>query len=90
MWYEANGFQLQGTSAPQAFQRYVLNINLKQGRNLAVSNKRSGEATAQTLAAELYLCSVKQQRNTHRTERNVRKECCQTSVAANKPLKIIN
>ncbi|XP_056906909.1 multiple C2 and transmembrane domain-containing protein 2 isoform X2 [Takifugu flavidus] len=35
----AAGVEVQ---APQTFQRYVLNINLKQGRNLAVNNKRSG------------------------------------------------
>lgn len=52
MWCEANGFQLQGMTAgaevqtPQVLQRYVLNINLKQGRNLVANNKRSGEATA--------------------------------------------
>lgn len=45
---EANGFQLQGITAgvdqtPPVLQRYVLNINLKQGRNLVASNKRSGE-----------------------------------------------
>lgn len=49
--YEANGFgffQPQGTTAgadvqaPQV-QRYLLDISLKQGRSLAVSNKRSGE-----------------------------------------------
>lgn len=46
-------FQLQGTTAgtevqtPQVLQRYVLNINLKQGKNLVASNKRSGEAAAQ-------------------------------------------
>ncbi|XP_029698036.1 multiple C2 and transmembrane domain-containing protein 2 isoform X2 [Takifugu rubripes] len=35
----AAGVEVQ---APQTFQRYILNINLKQGRNLAVNNKRSG------------------------------------------------
>lgn len=45
-------FQLQGLTlgaeaqTPQALQRYVLNINLKQGKNLVAGNKRSGEAAA--------------------------------------------
>lgn len=57
LWCEASGFPLQGlmlgaeAQAPQALQRYVLNINLKQGKNLVASNKRSGEAAGPTLGA---------------------------------------
>lgn len=31
---------------PAAVQRYLLNINLKQGKNLVIRDKRSGRSTA--------------------------------------------
>ncbi len=34
-----------GVPAPVPFQRYLLNVNLKQGKNLVIRDKRSGRST---------------------------------------------